>query len=113
MKKQRPVSLVRGLRTNQTQAEWLLWTKLRGRQLNGVKFRRQEPLGDYILHFRSFDRKLVIEVDGGQHNESSVIKKDNQRTKWLERRGFQVMRFWNNDVLENVEGVYFKIMEFV
>ena len=84
---------------------------LRNRQLGGLKFRRQQSLGDYIVDFISFDSKLIIEVDGGQHNELASIEKDEQRTKWLEGKGYQVIRFWNNDVLENVDGVLTKIKE--
>jgi len=84
---------------------------LRNRQLGGLKFRRQQSLGDYIVDFVSFDVKLIIEVDGGQHNELVTTEKDEQRTKWLEGKGYQVIRFWNNDVLDNVDGVLIKIKE--
>ena len=82
---------------------------LRNRQLDGLKFRRQQSLGSYIVDFISFDVKLIIEVDGGQHNETVTTEKDEQRTKWLEGKGYQVIRFWNNEVLENVDGVLLKI----
>ena len=82
---------------------------LRNRQLGGLKFRRQQSLGNYIVDFVSFDVKLIIEVDGGQHNELVTTEKDEQRTKWLEGKGYQVIRFWNNEVLENVDGVLMKI----
>jgi ATP-dependent helicase HrpA/adenine-specific DNA-methyltransferase len=111
MKQPKPVNLVRRLRRRQSDAEEKLWLNLRNRQLNGLKFRRQQSLGNYIVDFISFDVKLIIEVDGGQHNETVTTEKDEQRTKWLEGKGYQVIRFWNNDVLENVEGVLTKIKE--
>ncbi len=73
--------------------------------LDGVKFRRQQPVGSYIVDFVSFDKKLIIEIDGGQHNEVQTREKDEQRAMWLGSEGFQVMRVWNNDVLLNLEGV--------
>jgi len=111
MKEPKPVSLVRELRRRQSDAEEKLWMNLRNRQLGGLKFRRQQSLGDYIVDFVSFDVKLIIEVDGGQHNELATTEKDKQRTKWLEGKGYQVIRFWNNDVLENVDGVLIRIKE--
>ena len=80
-----------------------MWRHLRSRQLNGVKFRRQQPLGEYVLDFMSFEKNLVIEVDGGQHAEDQ--QSDGQRDQWLNKQGFKVLRFWNNDVLGNIEGV--------
>jgi very-short-patch-repair endonuclease len=68
-------------------------------------------MGTYIVDFVSFERKLVIELDGGQHNDEEVIEKDNKRTKWLEGKGYRVLRFWNNEVLANMEGVMEKISE--
>ena len=97
----------RGLRKNMTDAEYALWYYLRGGQLS-VKFRRQQPIGKYIVDFVSMDAKLVIEVDGGQHNDSAH---DKVRDAFLKQEGFRVMRFWNNDVLENIEGVYMRIQE--
>jgi very-short-patch-repair endonuclease len=81
--------------------------------LNGVKFRRQQPIGKYIVDFVCLDKKLIIEIDGGQHNESPVIEKDLQRTIWLEKEGYRVIRFWNCDVLSNLNGVLSKIKEFL
>jgi very-short-patch-repair endonuclease len=89
----------------------VLWLKLRNKQLAGVKFRRQQPLGNYIVDFVSFEKKLIIEIDGGQHNEDRNVKKDNRRTEWLESQGFLIIRFWNNEVLGNLEGVLIKIQE--
>jgi very-short-patch-repair endonuclease len=94
------------LRTQPTDAERLLWQKLRGEQL-GVKFRRQHPYLDYVLDFVCIDRKLVIEVDGGQHLES---ERDRPRDRDLEAAGFKVLRFWNNDVLGQIDAVLEKII---
>ncbi|EKF74105.1 hypothetical protein A11A3_10616 [Alcanivorax hongdengensis A-11-3] len=90
------------LRKNMTDAERLLWRHLRARRLNGQKFRRQQPLGPYIVDFVHFGERLIVEADGGQHNGSH---KDWQRDAWLRDQGFQVLRFWNNDILQNVEAV--------
>ena len=103
--------MARDLRNKQTEAEKMLWLKVRNLQLNGVKFRRQQPIGQYIVDFVSFEKKLVIEVDGGQHNESSTAAQDSKRTLWLEDEGYKVIRFWNNEILENMEGVLTSIME--
>ncbi|HEX7474742.1 MAG TPA: endonuclease domain-containing protein [Dehalococcoidales bacterium] len=106
-----PPNLARGLRRRQSGAEEKLWINLRDRRLFGVKFRRQQSIGKYIVDFISFEAKLIIEVDGGQHNSSPNLEKDEIRTKWLESRGYQVLRFWNNDVLENLDGVLIRIKE--
>ena len=93
----------RKLRKHPTKAENLLWQNLRNRQLEGFKFRRQQPVGPYILDFVNFEKRLAIEVDGGQH---AVLKdKDKKRDAWLKAEGFEVMRFWNNEVFENLDGV--------
>ncbi len=91
------------LRTNQTDAESRLWYHLRDRRFQGWKFRRQHILQGYIVDFVCFERKLVIELDGGQHADQETY--DNRRTQVLENDGFKVIRFWNNDVLTNLEGV--------
>lgn len=112
MKKSREqVGSARGLRQRQTDAEKALWAKLRNRQLEGVKFRRQQPVGSYIVDFASFERKLIIEIDGGQHNEDKPKERDAERTARLEERGYRVIRFWNNEVLMNLEGVLESIRE--
>jgi len=90
------------LRKNQTEAEKKLWSELRREQLKGIKFRRQQPIGGYIVDFVTFELNLVIEVDGGQHHEN---KEDEVRDEWLEDEGFTVLRFWNNEVLDNIDGV--------
>jgi ATP-dependent helicase HrpA len=106
-----PVTLARNLRRKQTDAERKMWRVLRGRQFENSKFRRQEPIGQYIVDFVSLERQLIIEIDGGQHNQQPEIKKDEIRTKWLEKKGFKVIRFWNTDVLLNIEGVAIRILE--
>lgn len=88
-----------------TEAETLLWSRIRGDQL-GFRFRRQHSLLPYIVDFYCYESQLIIEVDGGQHNES---KKDVLRDLFFEEKGIQVLRFWNNEVLENIDGVVQKI----
>jgi len=99
------VKRARGLRRASTEAEKLLWQKLRARQLGGAKFRRQTPISPYIVDFASFEHRLVVEIDGGQHNTPQGRQHDLKRTAWLEAQGFRVLRFWNNQVLTNIEGV--------
>jgi len=102
-------NLGRELRRQGTHSERVLWQKLRNKQLTGVKFRRQQPIGKYIVDFVSFDKKVIIEIDGGQHNEDRIVGQDEIRTAWLNSQGFRVIRFWNNEVLDNLEGVLFQI----
>jgi very-short-patch-repair endonuclease len=101
----------RNLRQRHTDAEEALWTKLRNRELEGVKFRRQQPIGPYIVDFVSFERKLIVEIDGGQHNEGREKERDEKRTTKLKERGYRIVRFWNNEVLTNLEGVLERIRE--
>lgn len=98
----------RKLRKNPTDAERHLWRHIRLRQLDGWKFRRQHPIGNYIADFFCLEKRLIVEVDGGQHVENVL---DEERTKFLERRGYRILRFWNNDVLKKTEAVLQKIME--
>ncbi len=100
------------LRKNMTDAENTLWYYLRDKQLNNLKFRRQEAIGKYIADFVCYEHKLIIELDGGQHNTENVISNDEIRKKFLESSGFTVLRFWNNEIFENIEGVIDKILEF-
>lgn len=93
----------RTLRVGQTDAEQRLWQQLRDRRLDGFKFRRQHGIGTYIVDFVCIEAKLIVEVDGGQHADQAVY--DAKRTAWLAASGYRVMRFWNNEVLENLEGV--------
>lgn len=99
----------RNLRANQTPAERLLWSKLRSRQLSGVKFRRQHPIDKYILDFYCSEACLAIEIDGGQHAEYENRKNDNLRTTFLRAREIQVIRFWNDDVLKHLDDVIAEI----
>ncbi len=92
------------LRTNATDAEQKLWSIVRGNKLNGLHFKRQQPIGKYIVDFVCFSQKVIIELDGGGHNEETQINSDNERTKYLNSQGFKVIRVWNNDVLTNTEG---------
>ena len=110
-KRREETTLARELRKRQTDAERALWNKLRSKQIEGVKFRRQQPIGPYIVDFVSLERKLIIEIDGGQHNERKVREKDQEREEWLKEKGYQTLRFWNNDVLTNIEGVLERIKE--
>ena len=91
------------LRKNTTEAEQTLWKHLRMRQLGGYKFRRQQPIGPYIVDFMTFERSLIVELDGGQHSQQ--VTHDSKRTAWLEAQGYRVLRFWNNQVLEETEAV--------
>ena len=109
MKDTKNIEVARMLRRNMTDVERILWSKIRNKQL-GVKFRRQQPLGKYIVDFICFEERLIIEVDGGQHSENT---QDTIRDKWLKTNGFQVLRFWNNDVLKNLNGVLGIIKKYV
>src|SRR5262245_20868838 len=102
-------SIARSLRRNPTQAEQRLWPRLRHQQLDGFRFRRQVPLGPYVVDVACLSARLIVEVDGGQHGWQGA--RDAMRTAWLEAAGFQVVRFWNNDVLANSEGVIQRIRE--
>ena len=110
MKDKLPLSIVRMLRRNQTEAENKLWYYLRDRRLNGIKFRRQQRIGKYVVDFVTYEHKLVIEVDGGQHNEVPGINSDTERTAWLVEHGLRVIRFWNNDVLKDTDLVLTSIL---
>jgi very-short-patch-repair endonuclease len=104
-------TIARKLRRDQTDAERTLWAKLKSKQLGGAKFRRQQPIGPYIVDFVNFDGRLVVEIDGSQHNEEKIRSKDENRTVWLRERGYEVLRFWDNEVLQNVDGVLERISE--
>jgi very-short-patch-repair endonuclease len=91
-----------------TEAEKLIWSKLRDRRLDGVKFKRQTPIAGYIVDFVALDLKLIVEIDGGQHAERAAehaARTKVLRTKAVEESGYHVVRFWNHDVLGNIEGV--------
>jgi very-short-patch-repair endonuclease len=95
--------IAKDLRNKATDAEKILWKHLRAKQFGGLKFRRQEPIGKYVVDFVSFDGKVIIEVDGGQHASQQAA--DSERDEWFARQGFKVLRFWNNEVLQNLSGV--------
>ena len=95
-------AMARSLRKNPTETERVLWGHLRMRQFKGFKFRRQQPFGRYVVDFVCLAKKLIVEVDGEQH---AVSSEDAVRTAWLESQGFRVMRFWNNQVLSDMECV--------
>jgi very-short-patch-repair endonuclease len=105
------VNRARELRQTETQAEQIIWSWLRDYKLNGVKFRRQQPICKYIVDFASFEKKLIIEIDGGQHSFEENKDNDDVRTAWLESQGFRVLRFWNNEVSSNLDGVFVQIGE--
>src|SRR3990172_5216300 len=93
----------KALRSNQTDAEQRLWYQLRAHRFLGLKFKRQKPMGCYIVDFVCVERWLIIELDGGQHAEQATY--DQQRDEWLRSQGYTVLRFWNNEVMQQLEGV--------
>ncbi len=95
------IKTAKALRKRPTDVEMLLWRHLRAKQLKGLKFRRQQPIGRYIVDFVCFENRVIIEVDGGQHTAET----DGERDEWLIGQGFRVLRFWNNEVLANTQGV--------
>ena len=97
------ISRARELRKQSTDAERLLWSRLRNRRLMGLKFKRQSPIGRYIVDFVCRERNLVVEIDGGHHQEQEAS--DLSRTEWLNSRGFRVIRYWNNQVLDDMDSV--------
>jgi very-short-patch-repair endonuclease len=103
------VHRARNLRQKQTDAEQTLWCHLRARHLQGWKFRRQHQLGSYIVDFVCPDAQLIVELDGGQHADQVVY--DERRTLELQAMGYRVLRFWNNDVLTNLDGVLEVLLE--
>ena len=102
------ITTARTLRHNSTDAERRLWYYLRNRQLDGYRFRRQVPLGRYIVDFACIESKLIVELDGGQHAEQ--MAEDAERTNYLARGGLRVVRFWNDDVLIRTESVLERIL---
>jgi len=107
----RPIARQRArrLRRDQTDAEQALWARLRDRQLFGAKFRRQHPIGHFVADFCCPQRKLVVELDGGQH--AARVAADQKRARFLQEQGYRVLRFWNHDVLGNTEAVLERIVE--
>ena len=101
------INFAKLLRSNQTPQEMRVWQVLRGSRLRGFKFRRQVPIGEFIVDFVCFEQKLIIEIDGGQHADNM---KDIVRDAELKKLGFRVLRFWNNEVDENLDGVMWLVL---
>jgi very-short-patch-repair endonuclease len=93
----------KALRSKQTEAEQRLWYHLRAHRFLGLKFKRQKPMGRYIVDFVCLEERLIIELDGGQHSEQMAY--DQHRDAWLRSQGYTVLRFWNNDVMQQLESV--------
>jgi very-short-patch-repair endonuclease len=103
--KVRQRDFARKLRKELTDAERALWQRLRHCQLGGLKFRRQAPIGNYFADFVCYERKLIVELDGGQHASPEEQERDAERTRWLNSQGFRVVRYWDHDVLRDLEVV--------
>ena len=103
------IKRARQLRRDLTFPERLVWSKLRNRQMVGWKFRRQHPVGPYFADFACLDAKLVIELDGDTHSSSEGMRKDAVRDQFLATEGWKVLRIWNRDVLDNLDGVLYTI----
>jgi very-short-patch-repair endonuclease len=101
------------LRNNSTPQEIIVWSRLRAKRFHNLKFKRQYPLGRYIIDFICLDKKLIIEIDGSQHKEENQDIYDKERARYLESLGFRIIRFWNNEVNTNIDGVFLKIEEFI
>jgi len=108
---ERLVTYAKNLRSSSTDAERVLWCHIRAKRLDGFKFRRQHPMGKYIVDFICLESKIVIELDGGQHADPGIETYDRERDNWLERAGYRVLRFWDNDVLLNTKGMLEVIRE--
>lgn len=93
------------MRRDATEAEKRLWARLRRRQVAGRRFRRQHPVGTFVVDFCCLEEMLIVEVDGGQHSREETEVRDQRRTAWLERVGYRVLRFWNDQVLTETEAV--------
>ena len=101
----------RRLRRNSTPQETIFWSRVRAKRFKGLKFRRQHSIGNYIVDFYCPDKKLVIELDGCQHKREKDVRYDTGRTNHFESLGLRVLRFWNNEINDNLEGVFLKIEE--
>jgi len=99
------IPFAKNLRKRATDTERIVWKHLKAKHFKGLKFRRQQPIGKYIVDFICFEKKLIIELDGGQHAMLSEKQKDIERNKWLEAQGYRVLRFWDDEVLMNTQGV--------
>jgi len=107
----RQLGFARSMRRNMTEAEFRLWLRLRARGVEGLKFRRQVPIGPFIVDFFCAERRLVVEIDGSQHFADEALVADAGRTAWLEARGLRVLRLTNLDVMQDIEAVYRVIVE--
>ena len=103
--------IARKLRKEATLQERKFWNILKNRQFYGFKFRRQFPVDKYVVDFVCESKKIILEIDGGQHNEGVNIQKDEERTAYLNSKGYKVYRFWNNEIDQNFDGVYQKLKE--
>ena len=101
----------RNLRKNMTTQERKLWNIIKNKQFYNYKFLRQYVIGGYIVDFICREEKIIVEIDGGEHNQNENIKYDKNRNKYLENLGYKVVRFWNNEIDDNIEGVYRKLQE--
>ena len=99
----------RNLRNNLTKQEWKLWNILKNRQFYGFRFRRQFPIDPYIVDFICREKKIIIEIDGSQHNQTRDKEYDNKRTEFFNSLGYSVVRFWNDEIDNNIEGVYLRL----
>ena len=108
---QRSLSRARHMRAASTEAEDVLWQTIRSRRLDGLKFRRQVPIGPYIVDFLCTEHRLVIEVDGSRHGEPGQIEHDARRDAWLRNRGYDIVRFWNDDVSRDLDSVCTHILK--
>jgi adenine-specific DNA-methyltransferase len=103
--------LARELRRKSTLQEIILWSRLKGRNFKNLKFRRQHLFGKYVADFVCLEKKLIIELDGSQHKDKEQRLYDEERSLFLKSLGFKVLRFWNNEINDNLEGVFLKIEE--
>lgn len=103
--------IAKKLRKNSTPQEIILWSRLKNRRFQDLKFRRQYPLGKYIVDFLCLEKRIIIELDGWQHKEENQERYDKKRNKFLKSLNYKVIRFWNNEVNDNLDGVLLKIEE--
>ena len=107
------LNLAKTLRKNMTPQERKMWELLRAHRFYGLLFYRQYIIGDYIVDFVCRSKKVIVELDGGQHNISENKELDDKRTLYLESQGYRVIRFWNNEIDNDIEGVYLKLKDFL
>ena len=107
------IHYAKAMRSNMTKEEVKLWNILRAKRFYGFRFKRQVLIGDYIVDFLCPEQGLIVEIDGGQHNENDNIINDELRTIYLEQQGYRVLRFWNNEVWNNIEGVLQVIKDYL